>query len=136
MGKTIAMWMTALLTINMMFAPLLGYFNSLLREGVEVTLMEGAKKASIQGSWISGQYGNIKTQMESDLQTKYNINMSDTVNNYVTISTGNGVLPLSRGESLKASITIKQSPLFVFNIFNITDGHYSKSVSIMSEFSQ
>lgn len=128
--------MTALLTINMMFAPLLGYFNSLLREGVEVTLMEGAKKASIQGSWTSGVYGNIKTQMENDLQTNYNINMSDAVNNYVTITTGNGAIPLARGELLKASVTIKESPIFVFNIFRLTQGHYTKSVTIMSEYSQ
>jgi hypothetical protein len=132
-GKTIAMWMTAILTINMMFAPLLGYFNSLLREGVEVTLMEGAKKASIQGRWDSPI--DIKADMITTLQTKYNINMSDAANNYVTITSGGGV-NLGRGQALKASITIKESPLFVFNIFKLTDGHYTKSVSIMSEYTQ
>lgn len=135
MGKTLAMWMTAILSINMLFAPLLGYFDSLLREGVEVTLMEGAKKASIQGSWTTGTYGNLVTQMSNTLQTKYNINMSATTINYVTVTSGGGSVPLKRGEVLEASITIKRSPIFIFDIFN-TDGlSHTKTVKIMSEFS-
>ncbi|KAA6446916.1 hypothetical protein [Bacillus swezeyi] len=123
MATALAKWMTILLSINIMFAPLLSNVDGLQREAVEVVLTEGAKKASVEGRFTN----EIINEMKSNLAEKYSFNKED-----ISISSTSGLK--GRGEYIEASITVPRTRIFVIDMFVKEPAHFTKSTKIMSEY--
>ncbi|MEI2356699.1 hypothetical protein [Mesobacillus zeae] len=123
MSKTLAEWMTLFIVINIMFAPILSYLDSLHREAVEVVLTEGAKKASIEGQFSP----EIIQDMKDTLVNDYNFDESK-----IKIQGTPNITP--RNQYLTASIEVPRSFIFVLDIFNQGPTTIKKETKILSEY--
>lgn len=123
MSKTLAEWMTLFIAVNIMFAPILAYVDSLNREAVEVVLAEGAKKASIEGRFTP----TIIQEMKNTLVDKYNFDPDK-----VTITGTQTLTP--RNQYLEGSIEAPRSFIFVLDIFNPSPSKFKKDIKILSEY--
>jgi len=123
MSKTLAEWMTLFIAINIMFAPILAYVDSLNREAVEVVLAEGAKKASIEGKFTPA----IVQEMKDTLVSKYNFDP-----NKVTITGTQTLTP--RNQYIEGTIKAPRSFIFVLDIFNPSPTTFEKDIKILSEY--
>ncbi|MEK3992663.1 hypothetical protein [Robertmurraya sp. FSL R5-0851] len=123
MSKTLGEWMTLFIAINIMFAPILTYVDSLHREAVEVVLTEGAKKASIEGRFTP----EIINEMNSTLVDNYNFD-SDKI----TISATQTLTP--RNQYLTASIEAPRGFIFILDIFDPAPSTFKKETKILSEY--
>lgn len=115
--------MTIFLAINIMFAPILAYLDSLHREAVEVVLTEGAKKASIEGSFTPV----IIQEMKDTLVEHYNFDSDKIVISATETLT-------QRNEYLEASIEVPRTFIFIVNIFNQGPNTFKKETKILSEY--
>ena len=123
MSKTLGEWMTLFIAINIMFAPILSYLDSLHREAVEVVLTEGAKKASIEGSFSPA----IVDDMKNTLVTRYNFDKDK-----ITVLATQSLTP--RNQYLTASIEVPRSFIFIVDIFNPGPSTFKKETKILSEY--
>jgi hypothetical protein len=123
MSKTLAEWMTLFIVVNIMFAPILAYLDSLQREAAEVVLTEGAKKASIEGRFTP----EIIQDMKDNLVNEYNFDESK-----ITIVATQSLTP--RNQYLEASIEIPRTFIFILDIFNQGPNTFTKKTKIMSEY--
>ncbi|MEG6533212.1 hypothetical protein V6C20_06690 [Caldibacillus thermoamylovorans] len=123
MSKVIGEWMVLIITVNIMFAPILTYVDSLHREAVEVVLSEGARKAAVQGQFTP----SIIKEMKDNLVTNYNF-----AENKITINATQSLT--SRGDYIKASIQIPRGKIFILDIFNQGPDYYKKEITVMSEY--
>ncbi|KYD21377.1 MULTISPECIES: hypothetical protein [Bacillales] len=123
MSKVLGEWMTLIIVINIMFAPILSYLDSLHREAVEVVLSEGARKAAVEGRFTD----EIIDDMVGKLVEKYNFD-EDKIHVEATTT----VTP--RAEYIEATITAPRSFIFVLNIFNQGPREFKKSIRVMSEY--
>ncbi|WP_374717750.1 hypothetical protein [Neobacillus sp.] len=123
MSKTLGEWMTLFIVINIMFAPILAYLDSLHREAVEVVLTEGAKKAAIEGKFSP----EIIQEMKDTLVEKYNFDPNKIKINATQTLT-------YRNEYLEASIEVPRSFIFILDIFNQGPSTFKKETKIMSEY--
>lgn len=123
MSKTLGEWMILIITINIIFAPLLAYLDSLHREAVEVVLTEGAKKAAVEGYFTT----EIIEDMVDTLVDNYNFDKSKIE----VTATFN---PTQRGEYITASIEVPRGFIFILDIFNQGPNTFVKETRIMSEF--
>lgn len=123
MSETIGKWLTISIAICIMFSPILGYLDSLHREAVEVTLTEGAKKASIEGHFTP----EIIQGMKDDLVNNYNFAESD-----IEITATTTITP--RNEYIEATIRVPRGMLFVLDLFNQGPSHIEKSTKVLSEY--
>jgi hypothetical protein len=123
MSKTLGEWMTLFIVINIIFAPILAYVDSLHREAVEVVLTEGAKKAAIEGYFSD----EIIEDMVDNLVTNYNFDQSK-------IKVTGTFAPRERGQYLTASIEAPRSFIFILDIFNQGPETFIKETRIMSEY--
>ncbi|NRD80842.1 hypothetical protein HPT25_26295 [Bacillus sp. BRMEA1] len=124
MSKALAEWMTLIIVINIMFAPILTYIDSLQREAVEVVLTEGAKEASIQGQFtpqiIQGMKDALSNQYHFDA-SKINIQATTTLT--------------LRNQYLQASIEAPRGFIFILDIFHLNQPlTFKESTKIMSEY--
>lgn len=117
--------MVMIIAINIMFAPILGYVDSLHREAVEVVLSEGARKAAVEGYFSN----EIIDEMKQKLVDNYNFDPDD-----VKIQTSHSAYPVARGEYINASIEIPRGIIFLLDIFNPGPKAYKKEITVMSEF--
>jgi hypothetical protein len=123
MSKTLAEWMTLFIVVNIMFAPILSYLDSLQREAAEVVLTEGAKKASIEGRFTP----EIIREMKDTLVNQYNFDV-DKINIVATQS----LTP--RNQYIEASIEIPRTFIFIINVFNQGPRTFKQKTKIMSEY--
>lgn len=123
MSKTLGEWMTLFIVINIIFAPILAYIESLHREAIEVVLTEGAKKAAIEGSFTP----TIIDDMVNTLVAKYNFDESKIVVEATTT-------PTPRNEYIKAKIEIPRGFIFLFDIFNQGPNTIVKETRVLSEY--
>jgi hypothetical protein len=123
MSKTLAEWMTLFIAVNIMFAPILAYLDSLHREAAEVVLTEGAKKASIEGQFTP----EIIQEMKDTLVNQYNFDESK-----ITIVATQTLTP--RNQYLEASIEIPRNFIFIIDVFNQGPRTFKKKTKIMSEY--
>lgn len=123
MAKALAEWMTIFIAVNIMFAPILAYIDSLNREAVEVVLAEGAKQASIEGSFTP----SIVDDMKQTLVEDYNFNESK-----INITATQTLTP--RNEYLEASIQVPRTFIFILDIFNQGPSTITKHTKILSEY--
>lgn len=123
MSKVLGEWMTLFIVINIMFAPILAYLDSLHREAVEVVLAEGAKKAAIVGHFSD----DIIQEMEDMLVEHYNFDRSKIKIEATQTLT-------SRYDYLEASIEIPRGIIFLLDIFNQGPRTIKKNIRIMSEY--
>jgi len=123
MSKVLGEWMTLFIVINIMFAPILAYLDSLHREAVEVVLAEGAKKAAIVGHFSD----DIIQEMEDMLVEHYNFDRSKIKIDATQTLT-------SRYDYLEASIEIPRGIIFLLDIFNQGPRTIKKNIRIMSEY--
>ncbi|KZE68043.1 hypothetical protein AWM68_17900 [Fictibacillus phosphorivorans] len=123
MSKVLGEWMTLFIVINLMFAPILAYIDSLHREAVEVVLTEGAKKASIKGQFTP----DIVQDMKDTLVDSYNFDESK-----INIQATSALTP--RNEYLEASIEVPRSFIFIMDIFNQGPSTFTKDTKILSEY--
>lgn len=123
MSKTLGEWMTLFIVINIMFAPILSYLDSLHREAVEVVLTEGAKKAAIAGQFSP----TIIQEMKDTLVNNYNFDETK-----ITIQATQSLTP--RNQYLEASIEVPRSFIFVLDIFNQGPSTFKKKTKILSEY--
>jgi hypothetical protein len=123
MSKTLAEWMTLFIVVNIMFAPILAYLDSLQREAAEVVLTEGAKKASIEGKFTP----EIIQDMKDTLVKQYNFDESK-----ITIVATQTLTP--RNQYLEASIEIPRTFIFILDIFNQGPSTFKKKTKILSEY--
>lgn len=123
MSKTLGEWMTLFIAINIMFAPILAYVDSLHREAVEVVLTEGAKKASIEGMFTP----QIVKEMKDTLVNRYNFDESKIVVNATQTQT-------PRNQYITASIEAPRSFIFILDIFNPGPSTFKKETKVLSEY--
>ncbi|MDE3840990.1 hypothetical protein C0966_17135 (plasmid) [Bacillus methanolicus] len=123
MSKTLGEWMTLFIVINIMFAPILTYIDSLHREAVEVVLTEGAKKAAIEGYFTP----EIIDDMKDTLVTKYNFDETK-----ITIEAT--MTPTPRNEFIEASIEVPRGFIFIVDIFNQGPDTFKKETKVLSEY--
>ncbi|QCJ45459.1 hypothetical protein FAY30_26315 (plasmid) [Bacillus sp. S3] len=123
MSKTLGEWMTLFIVINIMFAPILSYLDSLHREAVEVVLTEGAKKAAIEGQFtpsiIQGMKDSLVKNYNFD-ETKIKIQATQSLTH--------------RNQYLEASIEAPRSFIFILDIFNQGPSTFKKETKILSEY--
>jgi hypothetical protein len=123
MSKTLGEWMTLFIVINIMFAPILTYLESLHREAVEVVLTEGAKKAAIEGRFTP----EIVQDMSDTLVERYNFDKTK-----INIQATQSLTP--RNQYLEASIEVPRSFIFIIDIFNQGPSTFTKETKILSEY--
>ncbi|RHW35959.1 hypothetical protein D1B31_17865 [Neobacillus notoginsengisoli] len=123
MSKALGEWMTLVIAINIMFAPILSYLDSLHREAVEVVLTEGAKKASIEGRFSP----EIIQDMKDTLVSQYNFDESK-----IEVQATQALTP--RNEYIEASIEVPRSFIFILDIFNQGPKTFKKETKILSEY--
>lgn len=123
MSKTLGEWMTLFIAINIMFAPILAYVDSLHREAVEVVLTEGAKKASIEGMYTPA----IIKGMKDTLVDRYNFDESKLVVTGTQTRT-------PRNQYITASIEAPRSFIFILDIFNQGPSTFKKETKVLSEY--
>lgn len=123
MSKTLAEWMTLFIVVNIMFAPILSYLDSLQREAAEVVLTEGAKKASIVGRFTP----EIIQEMKDTLVNQYNFDV-DKINIVATQT----LTP--RNQYIESSIEIPRTFIFIINVFNQGPRTFKQKTKIMSEY--
>lgn len=123
MSEALAKWMSFIITANIMFAPILGYIDSLHREAVEIVLHEGAKKAAIEGRFTD----EIINDMKQELISHYNFDGDN-----ITITATKSLH--YREEYIDASIEVPRGPIFILNIFNQGPSTIKKETRIMSEY--
>lgn len=123
MSKTLGEWMTLFIVINIMFAPILAYLDSLHREAVEVVLTEGAKKAAIEGRFTP----EIVQDMSDTLVERYNFDETK-----INIEATQSLTP--RNQYLEASIEVPRSFIFILDIFNQGPSTFTKETKILSEY--
>jgi len=115
--------MTLFIVINIMFAPILAYLDSLHREAVEVVLTEGAKKASIEGRFTPA----IIDEMKDTLVDRYNFDESK-----IKVTATQSLTP--RNQYIEASIEAPRSFIFILDIFNQGPSTFKKETKILSEY--
>lgn len=123
MSKVLGEWMTLIITINIMFAPILAYLDSLHREAVEVVLTEGAKKAAIQGQFTP----TIIQEMKNTLVNNYNFDEKK-----IKIEATQSLT--YRNQYLTASIEAPRNFIFILDIFNQGPKTFKKETKILSEY--
>ncbi|MFB1100364.1 hypothetical protein [Terribacillus sp. JSM ZJ617] len=123
MAAVLQKWMTIVLVANFMFAPILGYVDSLHREAVEVVLHEGAKKASIEGRFTE----EIIADMRSELVEDYNFDPDKIDINATKNLT-------YRNEYIEGSIEVPRGPIFLFDIFISGPRTIKKDTQVLSEY--
>lgn len=123
MSKTLAEWMTLFIVVNIMFAPILSYLDSLQREAAEVVLTEGAKKASIEGRFTP----EIIQEMKDTLVNQYNFDV-DKINIVATQT----LTP--RNQYIEASIETPRTFIFIIDVFNQGPRTFKQKTKIMSEY--
>ncbi len=123
MSEVIGKWMMILIAICIMFAPLLGYKDSLEREAIEVTLTEGAKKAAIEGRFTPAIINEMKDTLEND----YNFDRSK-----ISITATTTLTP--RNQYIEAKIRVPKGILFVLDLFNQGPTHNEKETKVLSEY--
>lgn len=123
MSTVLAKWMTLLISLNIMFAPILAYLDSLHREAVEVVLTEGAKKAAIEGQFTP----EIIKEMKGTLVKQYNFDP-----NKIKIDATTALTP--RNEYLEAKITVPRGIIFIIDIFNQGPKEIKKHTKVLSEY--
>ncbi|WP_243856260.1 MULTISPECIES: hypothetical protein [Cytobacillus] len=123
LSKTLGEWMTLFIVINIMFAPILAYLDSLHREAVEVVLTEGAKKASIEGRFTPA----IIDEMKDTLVDRYNFDESK-----IRVTATQSLTP--RNQYIEASIEAPRSFIFILDIFNQGPSTFKKETKILSEY--
>lgn len=123
MSKTLAEWMVLIIVVNIMFAPILSYIDSLHREAVEVVLAEGSKKAAVEGKFTAE---NIN-EMKDSLVNNYNFKKSN-----ITINATQNLTP--RDQYITATIEVPRGFIFIFNIFNQGPKTIKKETTVMSEY--
>lgn len=123
MSRVLGEWMSLVIVINILFAPILAYVDSLHREAVEVVLNEGAKKAAVEGTFTP----EIIQEMKNTLVQNYNFAESK-----IKIEATQSIA--TRGEYLEASIEIPRGIIFILDIFNQGPPTFKKSIRIMSEY--
>lgn len=123
MSKVLGEWMVLIIAVNIMFAPILSYVDSLHREAVEVVLSEGARKAAVQGQFTP----EIIQEMKDTLVTNYNF-AEDRISIEAT------QLLTARGDYLTASIQIPRGMIFILDLFNQGPDNYKKEITVMSEY--
>ncbi|WP_026801340.1 hypothetical protein [Pontibacillus halophilus] len=123
MAKTLAMWMTIMISLNIMFAPILYSVESLQRQALHTVLQEGAKKASIEGRFTN----EIITEMKNNLVEDYNFDEDDIVIEATQTLT-------TRENFIEANIEVPRGMVFIFNIFDQGPDKITDDVRIMSEY--
>lgn len=123
MKTALSKWMTIFISVTIMFTPLLAWFNSLNKQSVDISLHQALKKSSIEGYFLV-------SEVETMLIDEYNFDPDSIVEIKGTTSR------VKRGEYIDAEITIKNTPIFVINLFNQGPETYTKKSRIMSEYLQ
>lgn len=123
MSKTLGEWMALFIVINIMFAPILAYLDSLHREAVEVVLTEGSKKAAIEGRFTP----EIVQDMKDTLVQRYNFDETK-----ITVTATQSLTP--RNQYIQASIEVPRSFIFILDIFNQGPSTFKKETKILSEY--
>ncbi|MDD9309777.1 hypothetical protein PUS82_00330 [Cytobacillus firmus] len=123
MSKTLGEWMTLFVVVNIIFAPILAYIDSLHREAVEVVLTEGAKKAAIEGSFTK----EITDDMVNTLVNNYNFDETKIVIEATTTTT-------PRNQYIEASIEVPRGFIFILDIFDQGPDTFKKETKILSEY--
>lgn len=123
MSKVLAEWMTLFIAINVMFAPILSYLDSMQREAAQVVLNEGAKEAAIAGEFTPA----IIQEMTDTLVNQYNFDPAK-----ITITGTQTLTP--RDQYITASITIPRNFIFILDIFNSGPTTSTSKTKILSEY--
>lgn len=127
MSTTLGKWMTLIISITIMFTPILAYVDSMHREAIEITLLEGAKKVALEGYLTE----TIKDSMMEELATRYNFDRDEIVLEQVTPG---ALTPHGRGTPITLRISVDRVPIFLFDIFNNGPTKTIKETTIMSEY--
>ncbi|WP_078557023.1 hypothetical protein [Bacillus alkalicellulosilyticus] len=123
MSSVLAKWMTLIIVVNIMFAPILAYVESLHREAVETVLHEGAKRAAIVGYFSE----EIIEDMRQQLVEHYNFDEN-------TIQFEGTQTLTYRHDYIQGALEVPRGIIFIIDIFNQGPDTIRKDIQIMSEY--